>query len=177
MVNHAKRLPDYLPKEHATLLGDPGYADITRTISPKSTIPTPSMTPDREASPASTQSPPPPKPVSPHAGNLLKQMDAAYKARDGIMFRSTIREINHKLRGLKNHKDGNLLLRNPAAWDGMRPEMVVHIYEETYQRSAGPRVKELLKYQAFSSTTYGELNSGYDTSWPFRDQITHTCIV
>lgn len=89
-------------------------------------------------------------------------MDLAYASKDGIAFKCVIREINNKLRALKKHPDGNLLMKNIAAWDGARPELVVHIYEETYQRSAGPRVKELLKYQAFSSTTYGELNSGYE---------------
>jgi len=87
-------------------------------------------------------------------------MEDAYEKKDGIMFRCAIREINHKLRTLKNDEKGNLLLEKAATWEGMRPEMVVHIYEETYQRSAGPRVKELLKYQAFSSNTYGELNGG-----------------
>jgi H3 lysine-79-specific histone-lysine N-methyltransferase len=170
-----QHLPDYLPKEHAAVLGDPGYADITQPKRPKQALPTPSITPDREASPASLQ--PPRKPESPHGGNLIKQMDDAYRMRDGIRFRYTIREINHKLRSLKNHKDGNLLLKNTAAWDGIRPEMVVHIYEETYQRSAGPRVKELLKYQAFSSTTYGELNSGYELVESSARNIFLTCFI
>lgn len=35
------------------------------------------------------------------------------------------------------------------------------IMEETYQRSVGPDVKELTKYPAFSSRTYGELTVSF----------------
>jgi H3 lysine-79-specific histone-lysine N-methyltransferase len=87
-------------------------------------------------------------------------MEHAYDKQDGVAFQFIIREINQKLRSIKKSSKGNQLATVTEGWNGMPVELVVHIYEETYQRSAGPRVKELLKYQAFSSTTYGELNSG-----------------
>ncbi|KIM34033.1 hypothetical protein M408DRAFT_325565 [Serendipita vermifera MAFF 305830] len=150
----------YLPEEFEQALGDPSYDRVPKQESARQNLalPTPSSTPDGGSSPASA--PRPLKPRSQHEGNLLRRMDLAYTAKDGIAFKSAIREINNKLRALKKSPNGNLLLKNVAAWDGVRPEIVVQIYEETYQRSAGPRVKELVKYQAFSSTTYGELNSG-----------------
>lgn len=148
-----------MPDEFDKILGDPDYErGLKPDLGNGSLLPTPSNTPDGGSSPAPTQRPL--KPKSPYEGNLFRRMDVAYTSRDGVAFKSAMRDINHKLRTLKMNPDGNLLLKNVTAWDGMRPEVVVHIYEETYQRSAGPRVKELLKYQAFSSTTYGELNSG-----------------
>lgn len=88
-------------------------------------------------------------------------MERAYISKDGIAFIATINDINVKLHTLKKKSlDGNLIMRGVSSWQGVPPQVVAHIYEETYQRSAGPRVKELVSYKAFSSDTYGELNTG-----------------
>jgi [histone H3]-lysine79 N-trimethyltransferase len=119
---------------------------------------TPSNTPGREASPALTSRPV--KEELPSPSSLLKRMRRTYELKDGIGFICIIKEINLKLRSLKKMEQGNALAATPATWEGMPFEVAMHIYEETYQRSAGPRVKELKKYPSFSSNTYGELNSG-----------------
>ena len=93
--------------------------------------------------------------------NLLQSMEYAFKARNGPRFVKVIEDINRVIRGLKEHADGNVFLRAPTRWGGVPPHVNEHIYEEVYQRSAGPRVKEITRrLKAFSSTTYGELNCG-----------------
>lgn len=152
---------DYLPEERSNLLGDVDHSwlqEKEKKSPAKNKIPTPSPTPERERSPPLTSRPV--KTESPHARSLLRRMEHAYAMQDGIAFQSVIRDINQRLLSLKNSDKGNALVKATEGWNGMPVELVVHLYEETYQRSAGPRVKELLKYQAFSSTTYGELNSG-----------------
>lgn len=104
--------------------------------------------------------------------NLLQSMDYAFKARNGPRFVKVIEDINRVIRGLKDHPDGNVFMRAPTRWGGVPPPMNEHIYEEVYQRSAGPRVKEITRrLKAFSSTTYGELNCGCVFSLPERKKI------
>lgn len=115
---------------------------------------------DSDAS-VQTAEPPKRRPVkleSPSSSHLLRRMYRNYNSRDGVGFRRVIGDINEELRDLKAR---GILRKAPEAWKGMKLEVLLQIYEETYQRSAGPRVKELLKYQAFSSDTYGELNTGW----------------
>ncbi|KAG8826580.1 Nucleosomal histone H3-Lys79 methylase [Serendipita sp. 400] len=148
----------YLPSEYATFLGNPldcatpRFQDI-RAQRNKHSRPT-KQDPDQGSSSR------PIKEVPLYSGNTLRRMERAYKMRDGVGFIRAIKDINYKLRTLKEEENGNQLLRAPASWKGVPPELVMQLYEETYQRSAGPRVKDLVKYQAFSSTTYGELNGG-----------------
>ena len=40
---------------------------------------------------------------------------------------------------------------------GLPKEVLMRIVDENYQRAVGPNVKTLKKYEAFSSTVYGEL--------------------
>ncbi|PVG00706.1 DOT1-domain-containing protein [Serendipita vermifera] len=151
----------YLPAGHTTILGEPREQPM-RPSNPKPTtkhkLLTPLNTPGREASPAPTSRPI--KEELPSSTSLLKRMRRTYELKDGIGFICVMKEINSKLRSLKKMEQGNALAANPATWEGMPFEVAMHIYEETYQRSAGPRVKELKKYPSFSSNTYGELNSG-----------------
>lgn len=99
--------------------------------------------------------------------NLLQSMDYAFKARNGPRFVKVLEDVNRVIRELKEHPDGNVFMRAPTRWGGVSPPINEHIYEEVYQRSAGPRVKEITRrLKAFSSTTYGELNCGCVFSLP-----------
>jgi hypothetical protein len=106
----------------------------------------------------------PVKQESPLVKNILIRMERAYARRDGIAFTGAIRDINEKLRMLKEAANGNILLTKLNSWAGMPFELANQIYEETYQRSAGPQVKQLTKPKSgkvTKSETYGELNIGY----------------
>lgn len=56
-------------------------------------------------------------------------------------------------------KPCNTLKQVVGSWTerGMPKKILMRIIEENYQRSVGPNVPRLKKYEAFSSTVYGEL--------------------
>jgi hypothetical protein len=160
------RLLVYLPDDHAMLLGDieqctfsnGRYRQISGRFKPRAQI----VVPKRSGSPPPTSRPV--KQESPLVRNILVRMERAYSRRDGIAFTGAIRDINQKLLMLKEAANGNMLLTKLNSWAGMPFELVNQVYEETYQRSAGPQVKELTKPKSgkvTKSETYGELNIGY----------------
>lgn len=156
----------YLPDEHATLLGDIEQCTFCngryRTVLSKFKPRAPTGALKRNDSPPPTSRPV--KQESPLSKNLLLRMERAYSRKDGIAFMSAIGDINQKLEKLKTAPDGNPLLNRVKTWGGMPLELVNQIYEETYQRSAGPQVKLLTKPKSGKVTnkseTYGELNIG-----------------
>jgi hypothetical protein len=134
------------------------YRQISGRFKPR----TQAVAPKRSESPPPTSRPI--KQESPLVKNILVRMERAYSRRDGIAFTSAIRDINQKLLMLKEAANGNMLLTKLNSWTGMPFELVNQVYEETYQRSAGPQVKELTKPKSgkvTKSETYGELNIGY----------------
>ena len=72
---------------------------------------------------------------------------------------------NRILRSLKysspprNNPEPNMLMDAPQQWSrgGIPKNVLMRIVDETYQRTAGPNVPKLKRYEAFSSTVYGEL--------------------
>lgn len=77
-------------------------------------------------------------------------------------------EVNRLLRSFKlppmpddmfSPRPANLLKQTVASWteQGIPKKVLLRIIEENYQRSVGPNVPKLKRYEAFSSTVYGEL--------------------
>lgn len=109
--------------------------------------------------------------------NLLRQLKRAINGRHGPLFRSTLDALNALLLDFKHDTSSPLDLSGDAfsytpaappptalaararAWDGhgLPPALVARIMEETYQRAVGPRIKELRKYESWTSAVYGEL--------------------
>lgn len=56
-------------------------------------------------------------------------------------------------------RPANSLKQTIASWTekGIPKKVLLRIIEENYQRSVGPNVPKLKRYEAFSSTVYGEL--------------------
>jgi H3 lysine-79-specific histone-lysine N-methyltransferase len=77
-------------------------------------------------------------------------------------------EVNHLLHSFKlppmpddmfSPRPANMLKQMVTSWTekGIPKKVLLRIIEENYQRSVGPNVPKLKRYEAFSSTVYGEL--------------------
>ena len=97
---------------------------------------------------------------------LLRAFKRAINFQDGPLFLRSLDVINSILRSIKcpGSPYSLLPLPNPLmemvdTWiePGLPKEVLMRIVGETYQRAVGPNVKTLKKYEAFSSTVYGEL--------------------
>ncbi len=98
---------------------------------------------------------------------LLRALKRAVNLQDGPLFLRTLGTINAILRDLKYPPPSNpceQARRNPLmevveTWTelGLPKEGLMRVLDENYQRAVGPHVKTLKKYEAFSSTVYGEL--------------------
>lgn len=137
--------PDYVRPEHRFLFGR----------LPDSSI--------QESSELDTL--PPPSELPPNLGHLtpgpyLRDIQRAIHKRDGPLFMKTMDIINAMLRHLKHYSQPLPYYRWAVdSWQGkeLPKELLLRIVEENYQRCVGPHVPKLNRYQAFSSTVYGEL--------------------
>lgn len=100
--------------------------------------------------------------------DYLNLLQRAIRRRNGPLFLKVMDAINALLRAFKyptpppdlfDTPPPNALREAPRSWSpGEIPEKVVlRIIEETYYRAVSPHVNELNRYEAFSSTVYGEL--------------------
>ncbi|KAF9229829.1 DOT1-domain-containing protein [Gyrodon lividus] len=128
--------------------------------------------------------PPPPGPLDPtdpsqlapsktsHHPNRpdhLRILQRAIRRHDGPLFLSTLETVNYLLRSLKYPPlpsdvflpaPPNVLMSAVHTWSdlgGIPEKVLLRIIDETYQRSVGPNIGKLNRYEAFSSEVYGEL--------------------
>jgi [histone H3]-lysine79 N-trimethyltransferase len=149
-----EHFPDYLTPDEQALFG---------------TLPTKDIPSDDDDAPLSHASSSPSPPAPPHA-NHLRAVQRAIHTHDGPLFLKSINAINDLLCSLKHPRlptdldlfepsPGNSLKEAVKRWTstGLPKEVVMRIVEETYQRCVGPKVRSLGRYEAFSSSVYGEL--------------------
>lgn len=114
--------------------------------------------------------PNPPQPLNDAAQpNYLRLLQRAIRRHDGPLFFSTLESINQLLRSLKYPPlpsdvflpaPPNVFMSAVRSWArprGIPEKAVLRIVDETYQRCVGPNIKNLNRYEAFSSEVYGEL--------------------
>lgn len=165
-------LPVYLSPAQKALFGslpaDP-LSDDTPPPSPSPlTQPIPSDPSIPLDAPPEPQNPPQPH-TDPPRPDYLRLLQRAIRRHDGPLFLSTLETINQLLRSLKYPPlpsdvflpaPPNIFMSAVHAWTHPReiPEKVIlRIVDETYQRCVGPNIKNLHRYEAFSSEVYGEL--------------------
>ncbi|KAH8918166.1 DOT1-domain-containing protein, partial [Atractiella rhizophila] len=85
---------------------------------------------------------------------LLDQLDRAYLAQDGVAFTSTVEWYNRTMRKLK---ESGSLKENIQKMNGLPRSLWEPIADQTYERTIGPNVGELKKYESWSNNVYGEL--------------------
>ncbi|XP_006454839.1 hypothetical protein AGABI2DRAFT_190074 [Agaricus bisporus var. bisporus H97] len=98
---------------------------------------------------------------------LLRALRRAINLQDGPLFLRALDAINAKLRSIKypistdpfEPPPPNPLMNVVESWTepGLPKPVLMRVIDENYQRAVGPNVKTLKKYEAFSSTVYGEL--------------------
>lgn len=99
---------------------------------------------------------------------LLRAVQRAIHTQNGPLFLKAMGSVNHLLRTFKypptpkdifSPRPPNTLKQTVASWTerGIPKKVLLRIIEENYQRSVGPNVPKLKRYEAFSSTVYGEL--------------------
>lgn len=99
---------------------------------------------------------------------LLRAVQRSIHLSDGPLFLTAMNAVNEALRNLKYPPPSADLLAPPPcnelmptveSWTqkGLPKEVLMRIIEENYQRTVGPNVPSLKRYEAFSSTVYGEL--------------------
>jgi len=101
----------------------------------------------------------------PRRPTILRSLQRAINKQDGPAFKQMLDLANRILRSLKysspprNNPEPNMLMDAPQQWSrgGIPKNVLMRIVDETYQRTAGPNVPKLKRYEAFSSTVYGEL--------------------
>ncbi|KAH0838739.1 S-adenosyl-L-methionine-dependent methyltransferase [Lanmaoa asiatica] len=119
---------------------------------------------------APPEPPNPPQPLNDAAQpDYLRLFQRAIRRHDGPLFLSTLESINQLLRSLKYPPlpsdvflpaPPNVLTSAVRSWThprGIPEKVILRIVDETYQRCVGPNIKNLHRYEAFSSEVYGEL--------------------
>ncbi|KAN0101057.1 S-adenosyl-L-methionine-dependent methyltransferase [Tylopilus felleus] len=162
----------YLSPTQKALFGSLPNESIPDDTPPPS--PCPITQPDPSDPLNATDVPPePPNPPQPQNGDprpdYLRLLQRAIRRHDGPLFLSTLESINQLLRSLKYPPlpsdvflpaPPNELMSALHSWThsrGIPDKVVLRIVDETYQRCVGPNVKNLRRYEAFSSEVYGEL--------------------
>nr|GAT45580.1 histone-lysine N-methyltransferase [Mycena chlorophos] len=106
----------------------------------------------------------------PSKPRILRRIQRAVHLKDGPAFMAALDEVNKVLCKLKYPPvDGdimddrpcppNRLLEGVSRWEDkeLPKDVLMRILEENYQRSVGPWMGSLKKYEAFSQNVYGEL--------------------
>jgi [histone H3]-lysine79 N-trimethyltransferase len=173
-------LPGYLTPQQQALFGSIPNEILSEAPSPP---PSPSPPTSRSSSSASTSSlsslsdsmslssltslsssPDDDQPRIP----LLRAVQRAIHTQNGPLFLKAMEQINNLLSSFKCPQipddmftplPPNILKQTVASWTGkgIPKKVLLRIIEENYQRSVGPNVPKLKRYEAFSSTVYGEL--------------------
>lgn len=174
----------YVPKEHQPMFGPiPPDSPPDDVSPPSSPSPSPPCSPASYSSPSSSRSRSPESdddadgvldPSSPLDITqlpLLLAVQRAINLKDGPLFMKVMERVNHLLHTLKYPRQPddpfstniptNPLMGTAESWsnteEGLPYKVLMRIIEENYQRTVGPNVPKLKKYEAFSSTVYGEL--------------------
>ena len=163
------RLPVYLSPAQKALFG----SLPTELLSDDTPPPSPAQLDPSDASNSLDAPPEPQNPTQPHNGgartDYLRILQRAIRRRDGPLFLSTLETVNRLLRSLKYPPlpsdvflpaPPNVLTSAVRSWThprGIPDKVLLRIVDETYQRCVGPNIKNLHRYEAFSSEVYGEL--------------------
>ncbi|KIK96871.1 hypothetical protein PAXRUDRAFT_137493, partial [Paxillus rubicundulus Ve08.2h10] len=173
----------YLTPAQKALFGtlpDAFRADNTPPSSPRSSPPPPPDASDPVDPPERV-----PSMTYPHSyrADHLRVLQRAIRRHDGLLFLSTLETVNHLLRSLKYPAlpadvflpaPPNVLMSTVHTWThsrGIPEKVLLRIIDETYQRSVGPNIGKLNRYEAFSSEVYGELMPSFTS-----DIISATCL-
>jgi H3 lysine-79-specific histone-lysine N-methyltransferase len=176
-------LTGYLTPAQKALFGtlpDAFRTDNTPPFSPPSSPP-----PPPDPSDSTDPSEQPPSVGYPHSNRAdhLRVLQRAIRRHDGLLFLSTLETVNHLLRSLKYPAlpadvflpaPPNVLMSTVHTWThsgGIPEKVLLRIIDETYQRSVGPNIGKLNRYEAFSSEVYGELMPSFTS-----DIISATCL-
>lgn len=148
------------PLSRASSTSSLNYTPSFTDVEPPSTDPETNMA--EAPTPSTTQVP------------LLRALKRAINLQDGPLFLRSLDAINTILRSIKYPTSSSSPYSFPTnpfmdmvdTWSepGLPKDVLMRIIDENYQRAVGPNVKTLKKYEAFSSTVYGELmpNLSYD---------------
>ncbi|KIJ60087.1 hypothetical protein HYDPIDRAFT_50523, partial [Hydnomerulius pinastri MD-312] len=160
--------------------------DHTPPPSPPSSPP-PTNTTDPTTASASA---PPINPLQdPNSPDHLRILQRAIRRHDGPLFLSTLEILNHLLRTLKYPPlpsdvflpaPPNALTSSIASWThagGIPDRVLSRIIDETYQRSVGPNVGKLNRYEAFSSEVYGELMPSFTSDIIAATRLTSSSLL
>ncbi|KAF8554538.1 DOT1-domain-containing protein [Imleria badia] len=162
----------YLSPPQKALFGSLPTESIPDDTPPPS--PSPITQPDLfDASNALDAPPEPPNPQQPQNDatppDYLRSLQRAIRRHNGPLFLSTLESINQILRLLKYPPlpsdvflpaPPNAFMSAVHSWTdprGIPEKAMLRIVDETYQRCVGPNIKNLRRYEAFSSEVYGEL--------------------
>ncbi|TFK38629.1 S-adenosyl-L-methionine-dependent methyltransferase [Crucibulum laeve] len=107
-------------------------------------------------------------PISPPPVPLLRAVQRAIHLQDGPLFLRAMEQVNQIIRRIKHPEPPadpfdpprpNPMMQAVHTWreTGIPKKVLMRIIEENYQRCVGPNVPSLKRYEAFSSTVYGEL--------------------
>lgn len=161
----------YLTPAQKALFGSLPTKSIPEDTPPPS--PSPKIPPNpsdaSNAPDAPQELPKPPQPPNDARPDYLRVLQRAVRRRNGPLFLSTLETINSILRSLKYPPlpsdvflpaPPNVLISAVRSWSyprGIPDKVMLRIVDETYQRCVGPNIKNLHRYEAFSSEVYGEL--------------------
>lgn len=88
---------------------------------------------------------------------IMRALEKAYRRKNGKDFKEALAWYNTELRSLRER---GLIRENIVALgkeQGIPETVWMGITGQCYERTVGPRIEELKKYEAFSDNTYGEL--------------------
>ncbi|KAF8439466.1 S-adenosyl-L-methionine-dependent methyltransferase [Boletus edulis BED1] len=166
-------IDSYLSPAQKALFGSLPSKSIPDNTPPPSPSLSPITRPDPPDPSSVLDTPPEPQNLPPQPQNdppqpdYIRSLQRAIRRRDGPLFLSTLESINQLLRSLKYPPlpsdvflpaPPNVFTSAVRSWTrGLPDKVVLRIVDETYQRCVGPNIKNLHRYEAFSSEVYGEL--------------------
>ena len=153
----------HIPFQSSSALGEFNFLNATNSTSQSAV---------RDATPFSDQGTPEPPPsgiltgITARAASmsslnkqqpLLRRLEKAYRRKNGQAFLEALSHYNTELSVLKNSGNIRANIVSLGQTQGLPESVWQRITGQCYERTVGPRVEELKKYQAFSDNTYGEL--------------------
>lgn len=160
----------YLCPAQKALFGSLPSESLSEDTLPPSQLTQPDLSDTPNPLDAPSELPNPPQPHNdPARPDYLRLLQRAIRRHDGPLFLSTLESINQLLRSFKYPPlpadvflpaPPNVLTPAVCSWThprGIPEKVIMRIVDETYQRCVGPNIKNLHRYEAFSSEVYGEL--------------------
>lgn len=140
-----------MPSPSASRSGTPAFESAGATPEPTASTPAASTS----ASVSAAGSPAPHSIFSKQP--LLRQLDKAYRRDLGKDFLVALDYYNTVLKHLKATGAIRTNIENMGKEQGIPEPVWMKITGQCYERTVGPRIEELKKYEAFSDSVYGEL--------------------